>query len=228
MSRSATRPSLEAPTQQPATASKLPPMYSPAHDYSAPISTSTPSAYQSSPQPKFSFSTAINSPTTHNLLSQPLSHTLSYLHNQQAPTTNLPFNTLFPRPQTIDCQAHPNSQQNALFSLQSPFAPSGILLSFQTMPLTLKRFPSGYEAHSHQYQNGQQQATVNNSNCYQQQTTVVTNSRKPTSATHYHSFPHYLLCRQLTASTTNHQYISVNISLPHLFTPSYSSHNVAS
>ena len=57
MSRSATHPSLEAPTQQPAAASKPPPMYSPTHDYPAPTSTSTPSAYQSSPQPNISFST---------------------------------------------------------------------------------------------------------------------------------------------------------------------------
>ena len=57
VSRSATRPSLEAPTQQPATASKPTPMYSPTHDYSAPTSTPTPSAHQSPPQPKNPFST---------------------------------------------------------------------------------------------------------------------------------------------------------------------------
>ena len=57
MSRSAIRPSLEAPTQQPAAASKPPTMYSPIHDYSTPTSTSTLSAYQSYPQPNISFST---------------------------------------------------------------------------------------------------------------------------------------------------------------------------
>ena len=57
MSRSATRQSLEAPTQQPAAASKPPPMYSPTHDYPVPTSTSTTSTYQSSPQPKIPFST---------------------------------------------------------------------------------------------------------------------------------------------------------------------------
>ena len=73
MSRSATRQSLEAPTQQPTAASKPPPMYSLTHDYPAPTSTSTLSAYQSSPQPNISFST--NPTLQHNAQSDLHTHT---------------------------------------------------------------------------------------------------------------------------------------------------------